>query len=245
VVVVFQIACDARLSKNDVVVKTCILLVNKLIYGEGSGVGLTEAPEFTEVDANGVEFRQALVVAGGILTSGGASLDFSVYSRHCHAKVPVEAGEVLFEELVGSDEISLYPLGEREAAERGLPSCWGFAPGEGGRAVTVVLRYADKRLHERGGIDVTSEQFRVRLAKIADAFVAAGIHRVLELNVAGRLFPAPEGYLTREDTVGIRRQRLTFDVPLLALVDGDWSQAACWSFLFQGEAGEAVVKGMS
>jgi|GEM_PF-2397076 len=191
---------------------------------------LEPAPDFTEIDANSGSFRDALFTAISILTS--LETKFGTYSRHSHRQVPVSEDQVIFEEVDrNSDEpkLLLYPLDEVAATQRGLPSTWAFAPGADGSAEVVVLRYAERALHDAADIDVASDNFRAMLQAIGDAFVAAGIHTMLELNVtAGYLFAAPEGHVTCEDMVSSELQTLRFIKTPDHILTGDWHLAACW-----------------
>jgi len=189
-------------------------------------VNLATAPEFREIDANAPEFRSALTMAGIILE--GVSTSFSVYSHHSHDAVVISDGQVLFEQMVADGQLKLYPLEMAEAMKRGKPSCWAFTLGDDGKAAVHVLRYADNALFERAGVN--PERFRDELQYVAEAFVAEGIHEMLEINISSYLFPVPEGHLTRELTFwgGFH---LVDRVPTPeAILRGDWSEAACWSF---------------
>lgn len=189
-------------------------------------MSVATAPHISEVDPNSQEFRAALATAGVILAGTG----LSVYSRHYH--YPLGNDEVLFEELIVPGELALYPAPEVEAIANGLPSCWGFTPD----GTVVVLRYASRELHTKSGIDVTSVQFQAQLTKIGQAFAAAGLHQILELNIAGFLFPSGKEEVTIEKTdERARRQRVTIGRMPDEVRDGNWIAAACWGFTPQGE----------
>lgn len=192
------------------------------------------APLFAEVDPNDPSFREALGEAGAIL----AGTKLNVYSAHRHAEVPLGRGEVIFEELVGPRELGLYPLDEVVAAMHGLPSCWRFDDHTG---EVVTLRYADFRLHAYNDLDGRTSDFRVRLGEVGRRFVDAGIHNTLELNIAGLLFPAPEGYVTNETTPKPRVQKVEIVPMPPRMLAGDWGGAACWRF---EPDGTPVVTGM-
>jgi len=192
---------------------------------------VTEAPHISQVDPESVEFRGALAKAGGILVGTG----LNVYSRHCH--YALERGEVLFEELVMPGKLALYPLQEAEAAAKGLPSCWAFTPD----GDVVVLRYADRRLHDNSDLNVTSPEFQTKLMEIGRAFACAGLHDTLELNAAGYLFSGGSNRVTLENTdEGARRQEVTLVEPTAKMVATGWTFAACWGF---SPSGEAVATG--
>lgn len=194
---------------------------------------LNQAPHITHVEPNSPEFREALAKAGVILLGDE---DHSVYSRHYHYEIGTD--KVLFEEEVMAGKLALYPLSEQEAQTNGLPSCWAFEAD----GTVVVLRYASQQLHERSGVDVTSDEFQAKLAAIGQAFAAEGIHETLELNIAGKLFPHGEGEVTYEVTDEEARHQQVTVVPIPpALAAGDWTLGACWGF---SSRGEAVVAGM-
>lgn len=186
------------------------------------------APRFQEVEPNSCRFRKAIATANLILTD----TDMGTYSRHRHDEMTVPEGWVIFEERVSAEKLELYPLDEREAARRGKPSCWGIERGKSGKAKIVVLRYADNALHDESDVDVESAAFLAQLDQFAAAFVETGIDQILELNVTGtQLFPAPPGMITQEDTIGPNLQMVTFAPRPAHLDEGDWTSAACWSFL--------------
>ena len=198
-------------------------------------MNLAAAPDFGDIDANASEFRQGITMAGIILE--GVSTSFGVYSRHSHERaVIVKPGQVLFEQLMADGTLKLFPLDLAEAKLRGKPSCWAFAPSENGEVIVHELRYADVRLHERAGIDVTAVEFRADLRRVANAFVAEQLHGILEVNITCYLFAPPTGHLTRERTFGATGNEVTghhivdFAPTPSAVLEGDWSEAACWSF---------------
>jgi hypothetical protein len=183
-------------------------------------VTLAPPPHILNVDPNSRAFRRALRTAGLILTG----TPFSVYSRHEHYAMP--DGMVLFEEQVLPGELAA------EAAERGLPSCWGVASD----GSVVVLRYADKALHRASGIGVTDAGFLAMLADAAARFAVARLHETLELNIAGHLFPPGNGMVTFEVTnEEARLQRVTVAPVPAEVIDGDWNTVACWGFTAEGE----------
>lgn len=187
----------------------------------------TVVPHISAVSPNSPEFRAALAKAKVIVAGSG----LNVHSRHWHFETGVD--EVLFEELVLPGELAQYPLSVAEAVENGLPSCWAF----GFDGSVMVERYASRELHLGSGIDVTSSPFQAQLAQIGRAFVAAGLHTVLEVSIADCLFPTNgEGTVTIEETdVEARRQRVTV-VPMTdAVRNGDWATIAGWGFTSQGE----------
>ena len=199
---------------------------------------LTTAPVFADIDPNSPEFRKVLSKAMEILVSHETR--FGVYSHHSHDEVKVGLSEVVFEQKDG-DQLRLCVLDEAKAAELGKPSCWAFLPGDGSAEV-VVLRYAEKALHDAAEIDVASAEFQAELQEVADAFVAAGIHKAVELNIsAGYLFVPPAGFVTREDTVAQGLQTLRFVEPPADILAGDKEGlAACW---VADAKGEPVVMG--
>lgn len=203
---------------------------------------LSTAPEFADIDPNSPEFRKVLTAAMEILVR--YETRFGVYSHHSHDEVKVGLNQVVFERRdSASDQLKLQALDEHRAAELGKPSCWAFVPGgDNGLAEVVVLRYAENSLHEGAAIDVESAGFRSVLQEIADAFVAAGIHEAVELNIAaGYLFVAPEGHVTREDTIALGLQTLKFVETPADILAGDERSAACW---VAGARGEPVVTGI-
>jgi hypothetical protein len=160
---------------------------------------LAKVPPISKVYPNSLPFRRGLGKAYDILVGTG----LGTYSNHYHPEMKVKPGYVVFEELISPDELALYPLLEEEAAKRGRPSCWA-ADSRSGEA--GVLRYADNRLHERSGIDVTSRSFLDQLVRSSKAFVEQGLHSILTINVANLLFSPGEGNLTCEETLeGIQK----------------------------------------
>lgn len=187
-------------------------------------------PDYVNVNPNLLEFRQALAVAGNVLS--GKRL--SVYSRHQH--FPMPDGTVLLEQWADPGTLVASPVSPEEALGKGgLPSCWGVdANGE-----VVVLRYAAGDIHRASNIDVTAEDFLAELAEAGRKFAEANLYEVLELNVAEHLFGRP-GLLTFEETdMGEHRHTVTFIPPPQHVLAGDWSHVSCWSFI----NGEPVVKG--
>lgn len=193
-------------------------------------MSLAIPPEFREMSAGTPECRSALMMAGIILDAADTS--FETYPRHCHDDVVVANGQVLFEMLVivnGQRKLKVFPMDEARAKKLGKPSVWAFAPGENGEAKIYVLRYAANALYEGRGVDVESAAFQIELRRMANAFVAEGIHELLELNLVGYLFPPPAGMLTRERTFD--GYHLVDHAPIPSeILAGDWTQAACFSF---------------
>jgi hypothetical protein len=182
---------------------------------------MTKARHIRDVNPNASEFRAALGRANSILSL----TRLCAYSRHFHQELA--PGEVVFGQRVAARELELAPVPQDEARQRGLPSCWGVAPD----GTLVELRYASWDLHEGSGIDVTSAAFRAQLAEVADAFVVAGLHTVLEINVDGYLFPAGEGEVTVEyNEEHTRQQRVSVGPMPDRVAEGDWTNAACWGF---------------
>ncbi len=140
-------------------------------------------------------------MAGIILEGVGTS--FNAYPRHRHDAVVVVAGQVLIEMPViidGKPKLKVFPVDEAEAKMLGKPSVWAFALGKNGEAEVYVLRYASNALFEGKNVDVDSAEFQAELQRAANAFVAKGIHELVELNIISYLFPPPVGMLTRERT---------------------------------------------
>jgi len=198
-------------------------------------MGILEAPHIQEVNPNVAAFRAALSTAGAILI-GQQQEGLRVYSHHSH--YPLAGGETLFEKRVAIGEVALRPIMKEEAANHGLPSCWGF----GHDGEVHVLRHADTDMHSRSSIDVTSGQFKRGIAEVGRAFASAGLHKLLEVNIAGQLFPAEAGNLTLEETDEPNRvQTVTFIPTPPNVAEGDWSAASCWSF---SEHGDPFVTGL-
>ncbi|HEX6462563.1 MAG TPA: hypothetical protein VFZ58_04865 [Candidatus Saccharimonadales bacterium] len=193
-------------------------------------MNMIAAPHITKVGSASVAFREHLDKGIEILKSIGEI--WGVYSRHYHFLIP--AGKVVFEALTADGKLDLSLMTEAEAAKLGRPSCWGFTP----EGAIVVLRYADISLHKRCGIDATSESFQAELAQIAQAFVAAGLHRTLEVNIAGQLFPPGEGGVTLETTDEANCRQTVEIVPLT----DEMTEviAACW---VPGANGQPVTTG--
>jgi hypothetical protein len=202
---------------------------------EGTNV-IVSTPHISEVDPNSQSFRDALAQMGAVLQDVRPTFQPNAYSAHRH--FPIGEDEVMFEELVMPGELAIDPLTRDEAAQRGLPSCWTFEHD----GTPFALRYADQALHQGCGIDVTSAAFRGELAEFGRAFVAEGLHRTLELNLAGYLFPVGDGKLTFETTdVGTRHQRVTTGPMTNEIASGDWAKAACFRF---DKSGEPAVSGV-
>jgi hypothetical protein len=186
-------------------------------------------PHIRDVNPNSPGFRAALDKACEILSGKKQS----VYSHHLHYEM--RDGEIVFVEPVSPGELALYPLPEREAAKKGLPSVWAFERD----GTAVALRYAHSDLHERSDIDVASEQFQ--LAEIGRAFAARGLHKILELTIDPHLFPAGSGQVACEVTDTQKRcQRVTLIPQPDAIRNGNWARAACWSF----NDGQPIVTGI-
>jgi hypothetical protein len=170
-----------------------------------------------------------VALAGARPILAGTALDLRVYSRHVH--FPLVQGEVIFEEPVsGGEMLELSPLAEDEAIARGgLPSCWGVDPD----GSVSILRYASSEMHDRSAIDVESTSFLVELYRVAAAFAAAGLHKMLELNLSAYLFPGLAGQVTLELTDEAARTQLVGHVPsgTEGLTD---ESAACWGLNPEG-----------
>jgi hypothetical protein len=68
------------------------------------------------------------------------------------------------------------------------------------------------------------------------------IHEHVEVNLdAGYLFVAADGFLTREDTIGIGVQTLTFVPTTPEILAGDERSAACW---MPDAEGKPIVTGI-
>lgn len=208
----------------------------------GLMTAIKTAPSFADVDANASDFRRPLETAMLILFGTGTR--FGTYSHHSHPEMEVGPNQVIFTQPASNEPSKLLqtPMDEKQAATFGKPSTWAFRPGENGVAEVIVMRYSAHALHEDSSIDVESQAFLDELQAIADEFVAAGIHEHVEVNVeAGYLFVAPEGFLTREDTIGIGVQTLTF-VPITEeILSGNERSAACW---MPNTKGEPMVTGI-
>ncbi len=182
-------------------------------------------PHITEVNPNSPEFRAALRRAGEVIKN----TVFGVYSAHVH--YPMELGEVFFEEQIAPGHLVMHPMLEAEAMQKGLPSCWGIT--DDGKV--EALRYASRALHQASGVDVTDEVFLARLDEIGRAFAAAGADKLLQLNIAGQLFPKSEDTLTLEVTDEPNRRQHVTVIPMSAEVLRDnWQSAACWGYHSDG-----------
>jgi hypothetical protein len=188
--------------------------------------GLTPARHITMVNPNASVFRSALKRASTCLRDTAECphhTPLGVYSRH-HHDLLLE-GEVILETRVSDDELALYPIPRAKAAHKGLPSSWGICPD----GSLVALRYADWSLHDNSGLDVTNSRFLAELAAMGQAFAAAKLNEILELNVAGRLFEPREGQVTLERTnLSERYQQVTLIPTPLAVRRNNWATVACW-----------------
>lgn len=200
---------------------------------------IATAPPFAAVDANGPDFRRPLGVAIRIL--GDANTRFGIYSHHSHPEMRVGPDQVIFVQPMGGEpsKLLLTPLDRGRAARFGKPSTWSFTSGVNH---AVAMRYSANTLHDNSGIDVESASFRQELEEVGDRLAAAGVHSFVEVTIdPAYLFVPPPGYVTREDTIGIDVQMLTFVPAPDGILAGNWRSAACW---MPGSDGQPVVTGI-
>lgn len=189
---------------------------------------LTEAPHISLVRPNSPPFRAALGRACSIVrnTGNAYSRTGNTYSRHRHRRVA--PGYVTFERRVASGGLALRPRPEEYARQNGRPSCWAFTPD----GIAVPQRYAQEALHKAADIDVTSGGFLAALDEIGKGFAAYELGSILEFNIADILFPREEGYVTSEETnEATGFQTVTFIKVPSEVLAGDWSEAACFSYV--------------